>query len=75
MVNPKFEGGPPDMFIAGNDAAARKTVTDICQAFGWPTIDMGGIEGSRLLEPLCIIWVIYAMTTGSWNHAFKMLRK
>ena len=24
MVNPKFPGGPPDMFIAGNDGAPRR---------------------------------------------------
>ena len=29
MVNPKFPGGPPDMFIAGNDEGAKRAVTDI----------------------------------------------
>jgi len=75
MVHPKFPGGPPDMFICGNDTAAKQTVSDICQAFGWPTIDCGGIESSRLLEPLCILWVQYGIRTGSWNHAFKLLRR
>jgi predicted dinucleotide-binding enzyme len=75
MVKPDFPGGPPDMFICGNDADAKKTTTEICTAFGWPTIDIGGIEGSRLLEPLCILWVGYGLKTGTWNHAFKLLRK
>jgi hypothetical protein len=75
MVHPKFPGGPPDMFICGNDAGAKQTVSGICAAFGWPTIDCGGIEGSRLLEPLCILWVQYGFSTGGWNHAFKLLRK
>jgi len=75
MVNPNFPGGPPDMFIAGNDGEAKKTVSEICKAFGWPTIDIGGIEGSRLLEPLCILWVGYGARTNTWNHAFKLLRK
>lgn len=75
MVKPQFPGGPPDMFICGNDAAAKQTVTDICQAFGWPVIDIGGIEGARLLEPLCILWVLYGIRSGGWNHAFKLLRK
>ena len=36
---------PPDMFIAGDDAEAKKKVTEICTAFGWPgAIDLGGIE-------------------------------
>ncbi len=75
MINPKFPGGPPDMFICGNDAGAKKVVTDILKKFGWPVIDIGGIEGARLLEPLCILWVVYGMKTNSWNHAFKLLRK
>jgi predicted dinucleotide-binding enzyme len=75
MINPQFPGGPPDMFLCGNDADAKKTVTDICTAFGWPTIDIGGIEGSRLLEPLCILWVGYGIRSGTWDHAFKMVRK
>ena len=75
MVNPDFPGGPPDMFICGNDANAKERVTDILKQFGWSVIDIGGIEGARLLEPLCILWVLYGMKTGSWNHAFKLLRK
>ena len=75
MVHPDFPGGPPDMFLCGNDADAKKTVTEICQAFGWPVIDIGGIEGARLLEPICILWVLYGIRTNSWNHAFKLLRK
>ena len=75
MFKPDLPGGPPDMFIAGNDADAKQTVSGILDAFGWGTIDVRGIEGSRLLEPLCILWVGYGMSTGTWNHAFKLLRK
>jgi 8-hydroxy-5-deazaflavin:NADPH oxidoreductase len=75
MFKPDFPGGPPDMFICGNDAGAKRTVTDILKDFGWPAIDIGGIEGSRLLETLCVLWVGYAMSSGSTNHAFKLLRK
>jgi 8-hydroxy-5-deazaflavin:NADPH oxidoreductase len=74
MVHPDFPGGPPDMFLCGNDAEAKKTVTGICQAFGWPVVDIGGIEGARLLEPICILWVLYGIRSKSWNHAFKLLR-
>jgi len=75
MVKPQFPGGPPDMFICGNDAAAKTSVTTILTGFGWNTIDMGGIESSRILEPLCILWVLYGARTNSWNHAFKLLKK
>jgi predicted dinucleotide-binding enzyme len=75
MVNPDFAGGPPDMFIAGNDEDAKKIVSQVCKHFGWGVIDMGGIEASRYLEPMCIVWVEYGIRSGGWNHAFKMLRK
>lgn len=76
MVQPQFPGGPPDMFICGNDAAAKQTVTDICRSFGWPgALDLGGIEMARYLEPLAMVWIVYGFGTGSWNHAFKLLRK
>jgi predicted dinucleotide-binding enzyme len=74
MVDPQLPGGPPDMFICGNDAGSKETVAGICADFGWPTIDIGGIEGSRLLEPLCILWVQYGIRAGNWTHAFKLLR-
>jgi predicted dinucleotide-binding enzyme len=75
MVNPQFPGGPPDMFICGNDPGAKKTVNDLVKALGWPVIDIGGIEGSRFLEPLAMIWMLYGFQTNSWNHAFKLLKK
>jgi len=75
MFRPDFPGGPPDMFICGNDAGAKRTVTAILKDFGWLTIDIGGIEGARLLEPLFVLWVGYAFQTGASNHAFKLLRK
>ncbi len=75
MVRPSLPGGPPDMFICGNDAAAKQTVTDLLGQLGWPAIDIGGIEGARVLEPLCILWVMYGARTNTWTHAFKLLRK
>jgi 8-hydroxy-5-deazaflavin:NADPH oxidoreductase len=74
MVDPKLPGGPPTMFIGGNDEGAKREVTDILTDFGWETIDLGGIEASRLLEPMCWAWVVSGMKTGKWMQAFKMLR-
>jgi len=75
MVRPDFPGGPPDMFYCGNDDAAKKIVEGILRDFGWSPIDIGGIEGARLLEPLCILWVLHGLRGGGWNHAFKLLKK
>ena len=74
MVNPQFKGGKPSMFIAGNDAGAKKTVTGILDQFGWEVEDMGGAEGARAIEPLCILWCIPGFARNDWFHAFKVLR-
>ncbi len=74
MVDPKFRGGDPDMFICGNDEKAKTAVRDILRSFGWKSVvDIGGIDGARILEPLVILWVKYGTITGRWDHAFKMV--
>jgi hypothetical protein len=75
MFRPSFPDGQPDMFIAGNDAAAKATVEKILTEFGWGTIDLGGIEASRYLEPLAMVWITYYFRTRTYNHALKLLRK
>ena len=75
FVKPDFPGGPPDMFIAGNDAGAKKIVSQICEHWGWGVIDLGGIESSRYLEAMCMVWVLHGAISGTWTHAFKMLHK
>jgi hypothetical protein len=75
MIQPQFPGGPPDMFICGNDGGAKAKVTELLKAFGWSVIDLGGIEGSRYLEPLAMIWILHFFSVGNGNHAFKLLRK
>ncbi|MCC6465912.1 MAG: NAD(P)-binding domain-containing protein [Planctomycetes bacterium] len=74
MFQPKVAGGPPTMFIAGNADAAKKQTTELLKQFGWETADVGGIEGSRYLEAMCLVWVGYALRTGTWTHAFKLLK-
>ena len=74
MINPSLPGGPPTMFICGNDPAARQVVHGILDQFGWETEDLGAAEAARAIEPLCILWCIPGFTQNRWNHAFKLLR-
>lgn len=74
MVKPSFKYGPPSMFIAGNDDAAKGAVSEIVRDFGWDVVDLGGIEASRMLEAMCLAWIVYAVRNQGRNHAFKLLR-
>ncbi len=74
MVNPALPGGPPTMFICGDDAGAKSEVTKILRQFGWEVADMGGVEAARAIEPLCMLWCIPGFQGGGWMHAFKLLK-
>jgi predicted dinucleotide-binding enzyme len=74
FVDPKFSEGQPTMLIAGEDGNAKRTVTDLLADFGWSDIiDIGGIDGSRELEAICIAWVKIGGVRGTWDHGFKLL--
>lgn len=74
FYKPEFSGGPPDMFICGDDASAKERGSRICRDFGWNPIDVGGIGLSHYLEAAAMIWIITAYNGGHWNQAFKLLR-
>lgn len=74
MVNPTFVGGKPTMFIAGNDAQAKATVSEILLQFGWDIADMGDIEAARAIEPLCQLWCLPGFIRNEWQHAFALLK-
>jgi predicted dinucleotide-binding enzyme len=74
FVDPVFSDGAPTMLIAGNDEDAKRSVSNVLADFGWPDpVDIGGIEGSRELEAICIVWVKIGGARGSWDHGFKLL--
>jgi predicted dinucleotide-binding enzyme len=75
MVDPDFPGGPPTMFICGNEDAARAEARAVLEEFGWEVADMGTARAARAIEPLCILWCIPGFRDNDWNHAFKLLRK
>lgn len=74
FVDPSFSEGRPTMLIAGDDEDAKRIVADALADFGWDeAVDIGGIEGSRELEAICIVWVKIGGLRGAWDHGFKLL--
>ena len=74
MVDPDFAGGPPTMFIAGDDAGAKSVAAQLLAEVGWDVADMGGAVAARAIEPLAMLWCIPGFRENSWMHAFKLLR-
>ncbi len=75
FFRPDLPGGPPSMFICGDDAGAKQRVGEICKNFGWETVDVGPIGAAHYLEAMCMVWVLTGVATHTWTQAFKLLRK
>jgi predicted dinucleotide-binding enzyme len=59
MVNPSLVPGDHDVFVSGNDAAAKTEVTTILRDwFGWRNvIDLGDITSARAVEMYLPLWL------------------
>ena len=58
MVGPEsFKGGDHTCFVAGNDAAAKQTATEMLKSFGWRDIfDLGDVTSCRGSEAYMMFW-------------------
>ncbi len=76
MVDPSLVHGDHDIFVAGNDKAAKEKVTEILREwFGWKSVvDAGDITGARALEMLLPIWVRLMGIFQSPNFNFKIVK-
>lgn len=76
MVQPRYVGGEPIMFYCGNNDSACQQVADLLMDLGWKdTVHLGRIEKSRVLEPLCLLWLEYGVARDTWNHALAVLER
>lgn len=70
MVDPGLLGEATTVFVSGDDAAAKATVTELLAGFGHQdVIDLGGIETARGTEMLLPLWLrtMGALGTGMFN--------
>jgi 8-hydroxy-5-deazaflavin:NADPH oxidoreductase len=74
MVDPDWPEGRGEMFICGNDPAARAAVGAIAEDFGWHCIDIGELHGSRLIEPMAILRMEAGRVTGVPDVAFRLAK-
>lgn len=70
MVDPGLLGETTTVFVSGDDAAAKTTVTEILTGLGHrDVIDLGGIETARGVEMWLPLWLrtMSALGTGMFN--------
>jgi len=60
MVDPGTVPGAHNVFVSGNDVAAKVAVSELLQSFGWPAdaiIDLGDISSARGTEMYMALWL------------------
>lgn len=76
MADPHYNGEPTTMFICGDDADAKATVTELAESLGFDVADVGNLETARLIEPLALVWINLAIKQGlGRNIAFRLVRR
>jgi 8-hydroxy-5-deazaflavin:NADPH oxidoreductase len=75
MVDPQSLGADHDVFIAGNDAAAKDEVAALLRSFGWTSvIDLGDLGAVRAMEQLIPLWMRLEATLGGANFNLAVVR-
>ncbi len=76
MVNPGLLKEDHLVFVSGNDAAAKATVTTILKEwFGWKSvIDLGDITTARGTEMVLPLWVSLMGTLQTPVFNFKLVK-
>jgi hypothetical protein len=75
MVRPQELGEDSSVFVSGNDASAKETVTALLQSFGHrDVIDLGDITTARGAEMVLPIWVRLMRSLGTATFNFKVVR-
>jgi 8-hydroxy-5-deazaflavin:NADPH oxidoreductase len=72
MVDPSCVPGSHTVFVAGNDAGAKREVSELLGAFGWPAedvMDLGDVTAARGTEMYLALWLrlLAAVGTGRLN--------
>jgi predicted dinucleotide-binding enzyme len=75
MVDPAALGAESSVFVSGNDAAAKATVTELLESFGHTdVIDLGDISTARGTEMLLPVWLRLMGALGTAAFNFKIVR-
>ncbi|MGZ4332846.1 MAG: NADPH-dependent F420 reductase [Gaiellaceae bacterium] len=77
MVDPGRVPGRHDVFLAGDDAAAKEAARGLLQQFGWPEeaiIDLGGIRAARGTEMYLPLWLSLWNALGSGDFNIQVVQ-
>lgn len=76
MVDPGRVPGEHDLFVCGEDAAAKAEVVELLESFGWPKErirDLGDLTGARALEAYLVLWLRLRRLVGSGDVNIRVV--
>jgi len=68
MTNPALVPGDHNVFVAGDEDAAKAEVRSLLQAFGWPEariMDLGALDAARGMEMYLPLWLRLFRAAGT----------
>lgn len=75
-ADPNHAGVPAQVFIAGDDAAAKGLVTEVATKAGFRVVDSGPMRNAAVLENVAMLWIHLALAAGKGrNFTFVMQEK
>jgi len=78
MVQPSLVPDDHNVFLCGNDAAAKREVIDwLCEWFGWNKaniIDLGDISAARGMEMFLPLWLRLWSVLGTGHFNIRVVR-
>ena len=78
MVQPSLVPDDHNVFLCGNDAAAKREVIDrLCAWFGWKKaniIDLGDISAARGMEMFLPLWLRLWSVLGTGHFNIRVVR-
>ena len=75
MVHPETLGASSTVFVSGDDAEAKATVTALLRSFGHDdVVDLGGIETARGAEMWLPLWLRLWGALGTASFNLKIVR-
>jgi predicted dinucleotide-binding enzyme len=77
MIEPSRVPGSHNVFLAGEDAAAKDTVKGLLGDFGWPAeamVDLGGIRAARSTEMYLPLWLSLMGLLGSGDFNIQVVK-
>jgi len=75
MVDPRSLGEPTTVFVSGDDAEAKATVTGLLEELGHQdVIDLGALETARGAEMWLPLWIRIAMSLGGSDFNIRVVR-